>query len=267
MSHFDRFRLDNWVINLAHRTDRMAHANQQFARANLPVDRFEAFLPEEWPGPEEKVARIRARTPGAIGCYQSQTHVIRTAVGSDRIVGVFEDDVCFCEDLQDRLAYLEEHLTWDWDVLYLGATFHVPGVWYANPDCAAWHHRGRDVEPTDDPHILRVFGEWGTYAYFVNGRNARKVLDALDEMLPNSDGIDHNFIRIGDALNCYCLVPGAAWQMDNASDIGTGGFTHFSHFKKLGPYVWTERMEDFDPSTFDWEKGGDRGDQTPQPVR
>lgn len=243
-----------WYVNLASRPDRNLHAREQFARHGLNAARFEACTPNQWAGDPAKVARMMARTPGAVGCHQSQMAVIETVVGTDRVVAVCEDDIVFCDDLSKRLQYIEDHLAWDWDVFYLGATFHVPGVWCHHSDCATWGAIGTDAEPTADKHIMRVYGQWGTYGYLVNGRNAAKVLSLLDENMVLSDGIDHNFIRLGDKVNAYCFVPGCCWQYDNQSNIGTG-ITEFSGFKKLGPYVWTDRMEDFDPTTFDWTTG------------
>jgi hypothetical protein len=152
-----------------------------------------------------------------------------------------------------RLAHAEAALPDNWDVFYLGATFHVPGEWYKDPECVSWGHRGVDAETTDDKHIMRVFGQWGTYAYFVNGVNAPKVAELLKGNCRNSYGIDHNFMLLGDRVNAYCFVPGMAWQYDNQSNIG-GGMTIFSGFRKLGPYVWTDSMDDFDPGAFDWKQ-------------
>jgi len=192
-------------------------------------------------------------TPGAIGCYESQLSIIRKAVETGDDVVVCEDDVCFCEDLPDRLQHIEDWLTWDWDIFYLGATFHTPGEWYKHPDCADWGPtRGCDAVETPVPHFMRVFGEWGTYAYLVNGKNAAKVVDMLEANVHRSRGIDHLFIILGDAVNAYCFVPGCAWQMDNQSNIGNG-ITEFSHFQRLGPYVWTQRMAEFDPRKFEWK--------------
>lgn len=248
-------------VNLASRPDRRAHAEAEFAKHNLNVRRFEALKPEDWEGEEIAVARMMARTPGAVGCWMSQTEIIRQGLrdGSE-LIGVFEDDICLCEDFPARLQYIAENLTWDWDVFYLGATFHVPGEWHKKPDCADWIEnsgvavlqRGRDVYPTHRSHILRTPGIWSTYGYLVNGRNATKVLCALDQIMPDSDGIDHAFIRLGDRLNTYCFVPGCCWQYDGPSDIGDG-ITEFSGFKKLGAYVWTDLMTDFDPTTFNWD--------------
>lgn len=255
---FDRNAISWHFVNLASRPDRREHAEEQFAHHGIEAHRFEAYLPDQWPGDPAKVERMRKRTPGAIGCYYSQTEVIRTVVGTDRIVAVCEDDVVFCQDLNERLRYIEEHLTWDWDIFYLGATFHVPGQWCHHDDCKDWGLTGCDVEPTSDPRIMRTYGIWGTYAYLVNGRNAEKVLRLFDENVHRSDGIDHLAIILGNRLSTYCFVPGCAWQYDNESNIGTG-VTQFSLFKHgpqaLGPYVWTDYMHEFDATSYDWEKG------------
>lgn len=240
-------------VNLACRPDRDSHARDQFAKHNLTVRRFEALKPEDWKGEESDVARMMARTPGAVGCWLSQTEIIRQGLrdGSE-LIGIFEDDVCLCDDFNERLKYICDNLPLAWQVFYLGATFHVPGEWHKKPDCSDWLRHGRDVWPTGDSRILRTPGIWGTYAYIVNRCSASSVLCVLDAVMPASDGIDHAFIRIGDHLNTYCFVPGCCWQYDNRSDIGDG-ITEFSGFKTLGPYVWTDRMGDFDPSSFEWD--------------
>ncbi len=247
-------------VNLASRPDRREHAEAEFAKHNLTVRRFEALRPEDWEGEESAVARMMARTPGAVGCWMSQTEVIRQGMREgSKLIGVFEDDVCLCKDFPERLEYICAHLPMEWQVFYLGATFHVPGEWHKHPDCSEWLLHGRDVYPTDDgrslfgdSRILRTPGIWGTYSYIVNGYYASSVLNALETIMPKSDGIDHAFIRLGDRLNTYCFVPGCCWQYDGPSDIGDG-ITEFSGFKKLGPYVWTDRMDDFNPSSFEWD--------------
>lgn len=247
MSTFDWRSARSWYVNLACRPDRNEQVAAEFAKAGLPAERFDAFLPEEWPGSTKKIVPMWNRTKGAVGCYQSQTHVMRMGQGNPGMVGVFEDDVVFCDDLRTRLDYIQDHLTWDWDIFWLGATFH------SNP--AVWHKDtlGRDVERTADKHIFRTYGIWSTYAYFVNGPSVRKVLELLDQNIHQAYGIDHCCIlHLEPVLKTYCMVPGCAWQRDGLSNIGKG-VTTFSHFKKeLGPYAWTARMGDFDPDNYDW---------------
>lgn len=241
----------NWYyVNLDSRPDRRKHAEAQFASIGVTPERVRGELPGDHIGPR-KFERMRKRTPGAIGCYVSQRSIIERGEPGN-VVAVCEDDVVFAKDVPKRLEYAAEALPDDWEVFYLGATFHVPGEWHRRVECHEWAHYQADVIPTDDPRILRVFGMWGTYAYFVNGDHAGKVLALLEENCVRSDGIDHNFMILGDKVKAYCLVPGMAWQYDNQSNIGDG-VTYFSGFKKLGPYVWQDYMEDFDPSTYAWD--------------
>ncbi len=238
-------------INLDCRPDRRAHAEAEFARHDIPVNRFSAYLPEQCSWAPEKIARMKARTIGAIGCMSSQMEIISKAP-DDGVIGVFEDDVCLCEDFPKRLEYIFDHLPEDWDVIYLGATFHSPGVWCHKPDCETWGGIGRDVIPTADPRILRTPGIWSTYAYLVNGKKWGDVYSALMKIMPDCDGIDHAFIRIGMGLKTYCFVPGCCKQYDDWSNIRKGGFTRFSNFKALGPWWYANRMTDFDAENFDW---------------
>ena len=245
-------------VNLDSRPDRRVHAENEFAKHDIEAQRFGAYLPEAWPDFDRaRVQRMQNRTPGAIGCFYSQITLIKRAAETGKVIAVCEDDVCFCSDLPKRLQHIQDNLKWDWDVFYLGATFHVPGKWCHKDDCKRWSQHEVDADPTIDKHIMRVYGEWGTYAYLVNPANARKVYRLLMDNCAISDGIDHNFIRLGDKVNAYCFVPGCAWQYDNQSNIGND-ITRFSGFKRLGPYAWTERMEDFDPASFDWVTGKEK---------
>ena len=130
-------------VNLDSRPDRRDHAEQQFARHGIEARRQRGFLPDEWPGDPADVAKMRATTPGAIGCYMGHTNLMRTVVDSDRVVGIFEDDALLCDDFNERMAYIEENLTWDWDILWLGSTYHInPPVWHKET-------LGRDFELTN----------------------------------------------------------------------------------------------------------------------
>jgi len=250
--------IDWYYINLASRPDRDKHACAEFAKVGIHATRFNAYTPDEWQGSSSTVQRMRDRTPGAIGCYQSQMELIDQAYRSGKVTAVCEDDVCFCNDLQLRLDYIERAVAnLDWDIFYLGATFHVPGQWYHNKDCSDWGGTGKigvDVSPTSNPRILRTYGIWGTYAYLVNPVNAAGVHGLFRKNIHRADGIDHLAIILGPAIRSYCFVPGCAWQYDNESNIGNG-VTRFSGFKKLGPYVWADQMSEFNPEKYCWKTG------------
>ena len=84
----------------------------------------------------------------------------------------------------------------------------------------------------------------------------------LDEIMPQSIGIDWSMIQISPKLYTYAFVPGCIKQYDNTSDqipsLGENGRTEFSKFATLNgtiensAYWWQDDMNSFDPLSFDW---------------
>lgn len=238
--------LDAYYVNLASRADRHEHMQRELARIGLPATRVPGLLPHEVDVDPKLVEVMRNRTPGAIGCHYAQRSIIHKAVRNHRNVLVMEDDLIFCDDMNFRMLEAEEFLDGrEWDILWLGATFHCnPAVWHKDT-------LGRDVELTEHPRFLRTYGIWCTYAYVVNGDSAERVLNMLDAIVHKSIGIDWAMIQLEPELQTFCYVPGCVKQMDNKSNIGNG-ITRFSGFAKLGPYWYQRHRDDFDPTTFNW---------------
>jgi GR25 family glycosyltransferase involved in LPS biosynthesis len=208
-------------------------------------------------------ATMQNRTPGAIGCYRGQMIIMESAAEFGKSAIVFEDDLIFCSDFTDRLDYISAWTqTHEWDVIWLGASFHSPAFWHRhgrsgmNPDCS--RQLGKDCETTDDPRMIRTFAAFSTHAYIVNHDSIPVVLAELDRQMPTSIGIDYSFIRMQPDIKAFSFVPGCVKQYDNESNIGTG-ITRWSGFLKLNGteensrYVWQDRMSDFNPETFEWK--------------
>lgn len=237
--------IDWYVINLDHRTDRREHMKKQLWQARIRAKRFSAYRKEDYRGSPQDVAMMQG-TPNTIGNWLSHTGVIAKGLRTRRIIGVLEDDALLCEDFCERLQYIEDEFDKPWDIFFLGATVHV--------NESPWHGLngehptplGRDAEMTDTRHIMRTYGAFSNQGYLVNGQSAEKILEMMQERMPYSRGSDHALIQIQPELNCYCFVPGMVFQIDGPSDIGQG-VTKFSSFlETLGPYVWANRLEDFD---------------------
>lgn len=247
---------DSWIkyINLAHRTDRREHMEKELSRVGINAKRFEALKTSDHPWTPWKTDVMMKRTPGAIGCAISQAHVIAEAYQMDKHSFVMEDDLIICTDFFKRISHIEKFLeNKNWDIFFLGGTVHAQESWWhtgTNPDLPNTTLR-RDAECTDDPYILRVYGAFSTHGYIVNKNSTLKVLTLLDSIIHLSMGIDWSLIYLGDQLISYMFVPGCIKQYDNKSDIGNG-ITYFSGFEKLGPYFWQDKMEDFDPTNFNW---------------
>jgi len=238
--------------NLSHRKDRLTHMENELKRVGIAATRFESLRPADVIDKIEPARRLQVmqkRTPGAIGCHFSQVGIMKEALEGKMHAWVMEDDLKFCHDIHERLAHIETWMeTHDWDVIWMGGTFHVnPPHW----------HKGRplmrDAEITDDPRMVRTYGCFCTYSYIVNAKSIQRVLDGLDHWLDRSMGIDWAMIQMQPDLKTFSYVPGCCKQIDNQSDIGTG-ITRFSGFKKLGPHWWQGHAGEFNPETYNWHE-------------
>lgn len=256
-------------VNLDHRLDRLEKMSVQLDRLKIPAARLRGMYAREYNG-NFNVEKMRRRTPGAIGCYLSQLRIMKEAQAFGKHAIVMEDDLHFCEDFHERFEVIEQWLeTHDWDVFYLGASFHCNPPW--------WHKKGhrereldvcdcnlqRDAECTDNHHVMRVYGAFATFAYIVNVNSLEKVIKELENIIPLSIGIDWSMIALGTKLKQFCFVPGLVRQIDNMSDIGSGetiwsGFLKLNGTHENSSYVYQEKMSDFDPTTFNWAEAHKR---------
>jgi GR25 family glycosyltransferase involved in LPS biosynthesis len=233
------------VINLDSRPDRMAWIKGELARAGITAKRVQATVRQKGLEPIPGLAASQ----GQIGCYLSHRRLLESWIGREEILGVLEDDAVFCDDYAERMEYIAKHLTWPWDLFWLGSCYHC------NP--AVWHRDdlGRDFEQTAVPHIHRLYGAFATHGYLVNPGSIPKILALMDRELHRCYAIDHLLILIGPELNWYGFTPGMVFQEDGPSDVDSG-VRRFSDFCRIcGPYVFARRLEDFDYFAFDWNEG------------
>lgn len=232
-------------VNMDHRKDRLARMRLTLAAAGIGAVRTRGRPWQEFNALDPRFQVMLKRTPGALGCYHSQMDVMAGAMAQEKHAFVMEDDLIICEDFKKRMelisAFAETH---EWDVFWMGGTFHInPPYW----------HQPRDAVVTDDPRFMQTFGAFSTHAYIVNKSSLRRVGRLLGDLMIKSMGIDWSFIQIEPHLKTYAFVPGSIIQYDNKSDIGKG-YTVFSGFSKLGPYWYQNKMEDFDPTTYNWHE-------------
>lgn len=248
-------------INLPHRTDRLAHMEAQLSRISLKAEPIRGMYPQEYTGDENKVAVMRRRTPGAIGCYESQVRIMREALAFGKTAVVMEDDCVFSNSFDQGFSIIEE---WcknnDWDIFYLGSAMHISDkdapFWHPlgpskmNPDVSA--NLGYDAKRTDHPRIIQTFAAFDTFCYLVNVASIEKVVRMLEEYCPQSIGIDHNMIYWQPrGMKSFAFLPGLVRQMTNQSDIGNG-ITNWDGFLNLGPFVFQDNIDNFNPDTFNF---------------
>lgn len=175
--------------------------------------------------------------PGNIGCTTSHYDLLKNHK-SNKILGIFEDDVELSEDFLERMSYIEKNFDLDWDIFYLSSFYHL------NDDNLRWNKTG-DFEFTDIKYIHRVYGSFCTHAYLVNPKSIDKIISLMESNLSKSYAIDHLYILIQPQLNCYSFTPGMATQIVGTSDIDDK-IKDQSEFERIvGKHYFTNRLEDF----------------------
>lgn len=247
-------------LNLDERKDRLAHITAELERIGITAVRTRGKLPYEYDLDNPNFQLMASRTPGAIGCWMGMREMMVEAIRQDRNAFIMEDDVVLATDFKERVAYMERFLEGkDWDIIFWGALFHVsPSHWHnGHGYLLDGSNIGRDAETTEDPRVMKVYGCFSTHCWLIRRESVKKVMEMLDAVQHRSIGIDHACIIIEPDLNCYTFVGGSARQIDNKSNIGQGD-TIYSNFRKLNgneensKYWFTDKIEDFDPLTFDW---------------
>lgn len=243
-------------LNLDHRPDRLIHMKDQLKKVGIEAERTRGKLPGEFNLSDPKLQVMRRRTPGAIPCHYGQVEIMRNAITEEKHAFVMEDDLIFCSDFIKRMEYVSKWSeTHQWDIIWLGGTYHInPPYWHRknNPELPGATLE-RDAELTDDPRMIRTFGAFSTHAYIVNKDSIKKVLSLLEQNVHLSMGIDWIMIKIQPQLQTFSFAPGCIIQRDNQSDIGKG-ITVYSGFSRLGTHWYQDKMEDFDPLTYNWEE-------------
>ncbi len=210
---------------------------QHLMETGVIANRFEAFTKEDYTGPLDDIATMLC-TPDTVGNWLSHTALIESGKPGT-VVGILEDDALICSDFLVRIEYIKKFLASHvWDIFFLGGTFHA--------DRGQWHPEiGKDHELTPTKHIVRLYGAWSNQGYLVNGNSSTKIVSMMKSVMSTSTGSDHALIQIQPHLQCFGFVPGSVFQVDGVSDIGKG-ITKFSNFLKMGQYVWTNTLKEFD---------------------
>lgn len=178
--HFDKI----YCISMAHRADRRAEAQRQFAAVGLS-GRVEFLVVEKDPADPER------------GCYESHMACLRRGLGAGaELIGVFEDDICFSRFSPGRLnqavSFCRRHERFQ--VLFLG--------------CMVGKSRR-----TDYPGIRGVSYRCLTHAYVVHRKFAEVLVSRPWQHVAYDD-----FLRSFPQGEMYALSPSFAFQSNSRTD-------------------------------------------------
>jgi GR25 family glycosyltransferase involved in LPS biosynthesis len=211
----DQLFPDKVCINLDRRLERWHQMQDKFYQHGIhSVRRFTAIdgeiltIPANWPG-----------TPGAYGCLLSHLEVVREArrLRLPSIL-IFEDDVVFDDQFEQKFSAYIRQLPDDWDMLFFGAL-----------------HKDELIKISDN--IGRITQSNSTYACVVR----ETVFDAFIELNSRADEIlDVNSLILQKQFNCYCFLPHLAWVEVAYSDAQQKPVDHWYLRESLvlfGPQV------------------------------
>ncbi|WDE14300.1 glycosyltransferase family 25 protein [Thalassomonas haliotis] len=180
-------------LNLKRRSDRWHRMQARFAANQIDdvicfeaIDGTRSAVPDSW-----------RSTPGAYGCLQSHVAIVEHArdLGVSSVL-IFEDDVDFAEDFQNRLFAALAHLPGNWQMFFLGAI------------------ELEDPVPVS-PGITRITKAYSTFAYAIH----QNLFEAFIQMNKGSDQLlDINSFMLQKNYPCYCASPYLAWVDSGYSD-------------------------------------------------
>lgn len=171
-----------YCINLDRRTDRWQEATLLFERFNVRVQRISGMEDQKpWNGLRNTVIRIFENS-------------IRQGYES---ILIFEDDIDWGEDFEERLNSCWEFLPEDWDMFYFSAAHQQ------------WPKQYNEK-------LFKLSWSTAAHAIAFKSKCFEKVLSALKE---NEDAIDVIYSKLQPTLNAYACIDPIAWQRRSFSDI------------------------------------------------
>lgn len=234
----NRIKLNNIefkCISLKGRNDRRDWINSHLPNFNINYNFFDAIVDDN----EYGIKFPKAYNKGQIGCFLSHYKLLKTH-NSNKILGIFEDDVVLCEDFLERFKYIEDNFDLDWDIFFLSSYYHL------NEHKDRWNESG-DFELTDIKYIHRVYGAFTTHAYLVNPKSITKILNLIDENIHDTYAIDHVYCaKIESKLNCYSFTPGMTNQKISYSDVDNNKKDPSIFKNILGDHYYVDNLKDFD---------------------
>jgi glycosyl transferase family 25 len=174
-----------FYINLAHRTDRKTHIENELSKLFKNYKRIDAIY----------------NNIGFIGCASSHIKTLELALNNnyDHVL-IFEDDVVFTQPniLKNNLnKFLENNK--NWDVILLGANNH-----------------GSYIE---NDYYARVYNVTCACSYLVNGHYINKLLNNFKQSIEIKRPLDKHWYKLSKNDNWFLILPLTVTQLSNYSDI------------------------------------------------
>ncbi len=216
--------IPKFCINLKRSEGRYMTVFEEFRKHNIQnVTFFPAVDKRDLIVPEISVKKPYTEAAGVLACAMSHIAVIKHAkeMGHPAIC-VFEDDVIFCDDFQERIEYIENLDGFEFDILSLGGHFpkeEITGL-YARP--SEWKNMYR-VREHGGTYAL-IFTE-KTYDYIIRNWNYNMGADEFYGNHVYRHFMSYAFVPFLVACRkCESDITGIVWEYANI----------FWHYKQQG---------------------------------
>lgn len=189
-----------YVINLDSRKDRWKKCKKEFNYIGLDEEDYERFSAVNGhKHPKRNEVSIR---DGALGCTLSHFQIYKDADerGFDKIA-VFEDDVLFEQDFNERFEEYYKQLPDDWGFLYFGGN--------------------NNAQPKEYSENLKICTRtWATHSYLI-GPEYRDLIKkgVLEDNF--SQPVDNVFGNLQSKHTFYIFNPRITIQREDYSDVVT----------------------------------------------
>ena len=185
-------------MNLRKRKDKLTHMLEQFKK--LDLDSFKIIRGIDGQKLKSNESDVRK---GEIGCLKSHISVLQDAIdrGYEKIA-IFEDDIIFCDDFENRFEYFSKNVPNDWEIMYLGV--NLPPI----------------LTPVTmiKPMIFRVWKSKGCFAMILNNRNGL-FQNIIDISKSEEKTIDTYIETMFPKIKAYAFLPTFVKLLDIKSDI------------------------------------------------
>ncbi len=188
-NYFDKV----YCINLEHRKDRWLECQQEFERAGLEVERFNAFSGDN---------RVLAFNKSQYGSLKKAL-----ADGCDTFL-VLEDDVVFKS--YNHLPQAISELPRDWDLFYLGANL-------VGSDVMRFQRPVRTGQ-----YVSRLYDCWQSHAIAYTRKAAQWIVDHFDDTVVTAENPIYDEwlrVRVHKSMKSFIVNPQIAVQRPGFSDL------------------------------------------------
>lgn len=183
-----------YLINLDRRKDRYDLSVEQMNNNNISFKRFAAVDGKNLPNDTYMNA-------GQYGNYLSHLRVVEECINNNvNTVAIFEDDIEFCENFEEKFSLIYEDIPSDWDMIYLGHNRHV----------------GPNIPLDHNPQIVRIMNAYAIHAFILN----KKAIETAYNFFSKTPfQADVYYAKLQYELNAYGFHEQLCSQRPDWSDI------------------------------------------------